>query len=90
MTNEEYKSLKELLLEAPEGHLSESALESIREWGEPEPKALQILKTLDMCVNAGLSSGFVIGVLEQMLYYYTTKEKTTHEELIKEATWRNV
>lgn len=90
MTNEEFKSLKDLLLEAPEGHLDKAALDSIREWDDTNPKALQILKTLDMCVHAGLSSGFVIGVLEQMLYYYTTKEKTTHEELIKEATWRNV
>ena len=88
MTNEEFKSLKDLLLEAPEGHLDKSALESIREWDDTDPKAIQILKTLDMCVNAGLSSGFVVGVLEQMLYHYTTREKTTYEELTKEATWR--
>ena len=89
MTNEEYKELKNLLLEAPEGHLDKVALESIREWDDESPKAIQILKTLDMCVHSGLSSGFVVGVLEQMLYYYRTKEKISHEELLKEATWRN-
>lgn len=88
MTNDEFKSLKELLLEAPEGHLSKEALDSIREWDDGDPKAIQILKTLDMCVHSGLSSGFVVGVLEQMLYHYTTREKTTYEELTKEAIWR--
>lgn len=88
MTNEEFKSLKELLLEAPEGHLGEAAMDSIREWDDGDPKAVQILKTLDMCVHGGLSSGFVVGVLEQMLYHYCTKEKKTYEELTKEATWR--
>jgi hypothetical protein len=88
MTNEEFKALKDLLLEAPDGHLDKVAVDSIREWEEPTPKAIQILKTLDMCVHAGLSSGFVIGVLEQILYYFMSKEKKTYEELTKEATWR--
>lgn len=88
MTNDEAKSLKELLLEAPEGHLSKEALDSIREWDDGDPKAIQILKTLDMCVHAGLSSGFVIGVLEQMLTFYSLKEKVGLEDLIKEAHWR--
>lgn len=88
MTNEEFKSLKDLLLEAPEGHLDKSAMDSIREWDDTDPKAIQILKTLDMCVHAGLSSGFVTGVLEQMLYHYCAKEKKTYEEVVKEAVWR--
>jgi hypothetical protein len=89
MTNEEFKELKDLLLEAPSGHLDKVALDSIREWDDTDPKAIQILKTLDMCVHSGLSSGFVVGVLEQMLYYYSTKEKITYEELTKQASWRN-
>lgn len=89
MTNEEFKALKDLLLEAPDGHLDQSAMDSIREWDDNDPKAIQILKTLDMCVHCGLSSGFVIGVLEQILYYYTAKEKKTYEDVVKEATWRN-
>ena len=88
MTNEEFKSLKDLLLEAPEGHLDKSAMDSIREWDDTDPKAIQILKTLDMCVHAGLASGFVVGVLEQMLYHYCSKEKKTYEEVVKEAVWR--
>jgi len=83
------KSLKELLLQAPTGHIDSKALDTIKEWDE-EPKALQILKTLDMCVHSGLSNGFVINVLEQMLQHYAHKENKTYPELIKEATWRNV
>jgi len=81
------KTLKQLLIEAPEGHLSKVAVDSIKEWDD-EPKAIQILKTLDMCVNSGMSSGFVIGVLEQMLTYYCILEKTTIEDVIKQAYWR--
>ena len=81
------KTLKQLLIEAPEGHLSKVAVDSIKEWDD-EPKAIQILKTLDMCVNSGMSSGFVIGVLEQMLTYYSILEKTTIEDVIKQAHWR--
>ena len=39
------KTLKQLLIEAPEGHLSKVAVDSIKEWDD-EPKAIQILKTL--------------------------------------------
>lgn len=89
MTNElDAKTLKQLLLEAPEGHLDQIAIDSIKEWDD-EPKAIQILKTLDMCVHSGLSSGFVIGVLEQMLTYYSLVEKVSYEDLIKQADWRN-
>ena len=83
------QTLKDLLLEAPEGHIDKAALDTIKEWDEP-PKAIQILKTLDMCVHSGLSNGFVISVLEQMLQHYAREEKKTYPELFEEATWRNV
>lgn len=81
------QSLKELLLQAPDGHLDQSALDSIKEW-DNEPKAIQILKTLDMCVHSGLASGFVIHVLEQMLNHACREEKTTYQEVIEKAVWR--
>ncbi len=81
------ESLRDLLLQAPDGHLDQSAIDSIKEWDE-EPKAIQILKTLDMCVHSGLASGFVISVLEQLLNHACREENTTYPELIEKAVWR--
>lgn len=81
-------SLKELLLQAPAGHIDKSALDLIQTWDDP-PKAIQILKTLDMCVHAGLCTGFVIGVLETMLNAAMKEEGITYEDVVKEAVWRN-
>ena len=81
-------SLKELLLQAPAGHIDKVALDSIREW-DAEPKAIQILKTLDMCVHSGLCTGFVIGVLETMLEVAMKEEGINFDDVVKEAVWRN-
>lgn len=80
--------LKQLLLLAPKGHIDPIALKTIKEWSK-YPKAIQILKTLDACVQSGLASGFVLSVLEQMFNKALKKEKTTYEEVVKNATWRN-
>ena len=80
--------LKELLLQAPEGHIAQPALLTIEKWDE-EPKSTQILETLDMCVHYGLSSGFAIGVLEMLLNRALELENKTYEEILPEATWRN-
>lgn len=80
--------MKQLLLEAPEGHIDPSVLHLIEKWDE-EPKSIQILETLDMCVHGGLSSGFVIGVLEQLLNVAMEREETTYEAVVARATWRN-
>lgn len=80
--------MKQLLLEAPEGHIAEPALELIIKWDD-EPKAIQVLETLDACVQGGLSSGFVIGVLEAVLNSALEKEGMTYEDLIAQAIWRN-
>lgn len=82
------KELKQLLLEAPEGHIDPSAMDTIEVWDD-EPLAIQILKTLDMCVHSGLSSGFVIGVLETLLDVAMKNEQITYEELTKQAIWRD-
>lgn len=79
--------LKQLLLLAPKGHIDPIAMKTIKEW-DKTPKAIQILKTLDMCVHSGLASGFVISVLEQMFNKALKKEKTTYEEVVKGAVWR--
>jgi hypothetical protein len=80
--------LKNIILESPDGHIDPVALQTIKEWDD-EPTAIQILKTLDMCVHGGLSSGFVIGLLEQLLNQSMKKENVKVEDLIKKATWRH-
>ena len=81
------KELKELLLQAPDGHIAQSALLTIEKWDE-EPKAIQILETLDMCVHYGLSSGFATGVLEMLLNRALELENKTYEEIVELAVWR--
>ena len=85
--NQELKELKQLMLEAPEGHIATVAMDTIKEWDET-PKAIQVLKTLDMCVHSGLTSGFATWALESILNICMEQEKTTFEEVVKNATWR--
>lgn len=80
-------NMKEMLLQAPDGHLDPSMFPYIEQWSD-EPTALQILEVLDKCVFAALASGFVIQVLETMLDTAMRAENTTHEELVKKASWR--
>lgn len=79
--------LKQILLEAPEGHIDQVALDSIREWDD-EPKAIQVLKTLDLCVKYGLTSGFVVGTLEIILNTQMNLEGVTYEQVVEQAEWR--
>lgn len=80
-------SMKELLLQAPDGHLDSSMFPYIEQWAE-EPTALQILEVLDKCIYAALASGFIIQVLQTMLDSAIAAEKTTLDELVKHASWR--
>jgi hypothetical protein len=82
------KELKELLLQAPDGHIDKSALSTIQEWDD-QPKAIQVLKTLDICVHAGLASGFAIHVLETIMNQCLQLEGKTYEQILPEAVWRN-
>lgn len=79
--------LKQILLEAPEGHIGKEVIDMIKTWDD-EPTALQLLETLDACVHGGLTSGFVIHILETLLNQAIEKENTSIFEVMKLATWR--
>ena len=78
-----------LLMEAPEGQLDPKMKTYIEKWSDP-PTAVQLLEVLDHCIHGGLASGMVIALLQG--YYRSTldNEKTTHEEVVKNATWRSL
>lgn len=79
--------LKQMLLDAPYGHLDASIKPMIEKWDEP-PTALQILEVLDKCIYAALASGFVIDILETMLAGTNMEENTTYELVEALAVWR--
>jgi hypothetical protein len=81
------EGLQKALLSAPDSQLDDSMVEKVKEWSTP-PKAIQILEVLDHCVRGSLASEVIVKAL-QMAYEDTCKkEGTTHEEVVKLATWR--
>ncbi len=81
-------NLKTALLSAPESQLDAKMKPLIEKWGEP-PTAIQLLEVLDHCIHGALASSLVVKLL-QLLYDDTLKaEGTTHEEVVKLATWRD-
>lgn len=75
------------LLSAPDSQLDASMKTLIESWSSP-PTPLQVLAVLDQCVHGSLASGVVISLL-QIFYHEALKDaKTTHEEVIKLAVWR--
>jgi hypothetical protein len=79
--------LKAMLLAAPDSQLDASMFPLIEKWDMP-PKALQILEVLDHCIHCALASGFTVTLFQVMLDEAMTNEGTTHEELVKLASWR--
>lgn len=79
--------MKELLLKAPDYQLDESMKEKIKAWSNPI-KAIEILEVLDHCIHASLASGFIIKTLQLLYDIALRDEGTTHEEVVKSATWR--
>lgn len=82
------KIVKILLEDVPDRELDPKVKETIRKWNNP-PTALQILEVLDMCVHGSLTNALVIKVLETLLEKTIEKEKTSYEEVVSKATWRN-
>ena len=75
------------LLIAPDNELDASMKPLIAKWSVPTTP-IQILEVLDQCVHGSLASGFVVNLL-QILYDTSCKHhNTTHEEVLKLATWR--
>lgn len=84
---DQMEDMKALLLSAPDGQLDEQMKPLIKKWDTPA-KAIQILEVLDHCVHASLASGFTVRLLQMLYDAALTNEKTTHEEVVKLATWR--
>lgn len=79
--------MKDILLAAPDSQLDAAMKPLIEKWSDP-PTPIQILEVLDHCINGSLASGFVVHTL-QIVYDMSCKEaNTTHEEVVKQATWR--
>ncbi len=76
------------LLKLSDMHL-DARMRPSMERGSNPPKALQGLEVLDLCIFGSLSSGFTTQVLQVMYDGCCADEKTTHEEVVKLATWRN-
>lgn len=77
----------DLLLSASDTQIDAAMHPLIRKWDE-EPTALQILEVLDQCIHGGLASGFVITALQVTYDMACKQESTTHEDVVKLATWR--
>jgi hypothetical protein len=82
------QSLKEMLLEAPDSQMDASVKPKINLWSDP-PKAIEILEVLDDIVRYSLGSTFTVQLFQMMLNKATEEEKTTYEEVVKQAHWRS-
>lgn len=82
------KEFTKLLLESPDTQLDASMKPLIEKWSDP-PKAVQILEVLDRCIFSSLASGFIVKVFQMAYADALVTEKTTHDELLKLATWRD-
>lgn len=80
--------IKAMLLAAPDTQLDAQMFPLIEKWSDPAT-ALQILEVLDQCIFASLASGFTVRLLQMLYDAACANEKTTHEEVVKLATWRN-
>lgn len=79
--------LGNILLEFSNRELDASMKPLIQKWSDP-PKAIEILKVLDHCINGSLASGFVVAALQASYAAALKAESTTHEALLPLATWR--
>jgi hypothetical protein len=79
--------LIKMLLDAPDNQLDAAMNPYIEKWSDP-PTPIQVLEVLDLCINGSLCSGLVVTVL-QVTYDNACKDaNTTHEEMVKSASWR--
>ncbi len=79
--------VKQMLLAAPDNELDSQFKPMIEKW-EDEPSAIQILELLDQVVHSGGGSGFVVTLLNTLLSLTIMKEKTTYNDVVKQAVWR--
>lgn len=83
----EFDELKATLLNAPDKELDASMKPLIEKWSNP-PKPIELLEVIDKCIFGSLSSGFVLRILQVIYDVECANNNTTHEEVVKGATWR--
>lgn len=81
------KELRDHLLEAPDTQLDAAVKPLIKKWDD-DPTPLQILEVLDLCIHDALASDFTVTALQAVYDMQCKKFNTTHEEVVKQATWR--
>lgn len=82
------REMIDLLLAAPDSQLDVAMKPLISKWSEP-PTAIQVLEVLDHCIHGSLASGFMVRFLQALYDMACKREQTTHEEVVKGATWRS-
>jgi hypothetical protein len=82
------KAIVEYLMNAPDTQLDKAMKLLIAKWSDP-PTPLQILEVLDHCIYGSLASGFVVTLLQTSYDIVCKKDGVTHEDVVKNATWRN-
>lgn len=85
-TDEKEKSLKDMMLLAPEGNIDPFLMDKIKLWDD-EPTALQILEVLDNAVYAASASDMVIHIL-QMMFEIRTEEERIAAFQYADENWR--
>ena len=81
------KKLVNLLLEASDNVLDDRMKVRMREWSDP-PKAVEVLEVLDNCINGSLATGVAVAALQALYDQQCLFEGTTHDAVVKLATWR--
>ena len=56
-------------------------------WSKP-PKAIEMLHTLNQCVQGGLASGLAVKVLQVLLDDQMLAEKVTRDQLLQQVVGR--
>lgn len=79
---------KKILLSAPEHLLDASMKPLIEKWSET-PTPIEILEVLDHCIHGALAAGMIITMLQMMYKEACDAANTPHEEVVKNAVWRN-
>jgi hypothetical protein len=86
---DKFDDMKKLLLEAGDTNLDASMKSLIKKWSDP-PRAIQVLEVIDRCIFSALASGLCLTLLQVAYSELLVLEGTTHEEIEKGATWRNM
>lgn len=74
---------------APESQADPCLLEMVQKWDKPAPTPIQMLEVIDAIVHASLASSFVLNICQKDYDSLLASHNTTHEEVAKNATWRN-